>query len=77
MRFKRAVVVLSAVFGFMGSPAVRAESAPAPTLWEARIVGADGLPLQGETTYEGAVQVLGFSGSVTTSHGGKGQYHVD
>jgi len=48
MSFKRAAFVVAATVGLMGSPAVRAEVPTAPTLWEGRIVAADGLPLKGE-----------------------------
>lgn len=48
MSFKRAAVVVLAMLGFIGAPAVRAAVPVAPTLWEGKIVAADGRPLAGE-----------------------------
>jgi hypothetical protein len=48
MSFKRAAVVVLGMMGFIGAPAVRAAVPVAPTLWEGKIVAADGRPLAGE-----------------------------
>src|SRR5687768_5955180 len=48
MSFKRAAVIVLGTIGFVGAPAVQAAVPIAPTLWEGKIVAADGRPLAGE-----------------------------
>jgi len=48
MSLKRAVIVVAATLGLVGSPAVRAEVPNAPTLWQGKIVAAGGQALKGE-----------------------------
>jgi hypothetical protein len=48
MSFKRFAVVVLAMFGFIGAPAVRAAGPIAPMLWEGKIAATDGRPLTGE-----------------------------